>query len=140
MVAPSRPGVRRIYAVPCASLSPNLMLTAICGGSCAMFRRNLTPLPFTGKPTFTREGSLLNGSRAQKTVLEFQSDYIVPEGVRMAFVVELVNGKVWLVGSREPNYPVVEYRDTSGDPSGDPAVRTYTFTPTDIRSGIPVIL
>ena len=140
MIAPSRPGVRRIYALPCASLPPNLMLTAICGGSCAMFRRSLTPVPFAGKPSFTREGSLLKGSRAQKTVLEFRSDYIVPEGVRMAFVVEQVNGNVWLVGSREPNYPVIEYTDSAGDPAGDPAVRTYRITHTDIRSGIPVIL
>lgn len=140
MIPQSLPGVRRIHAVPCASLSPHLMLTAICGGAYAMFRKDLQPVPFAGKPTFKREGSLLNGSRAQKSVLEFRSDYVVPEGVRMAFVVELVNGQVLLIGSREPNYPVIEYNDFSGDPAGDPAVRTYTVTHTDIRSGIPVIL
>lgn len=140
MIAQSRPGVRRIYAVPCASLPPHMMLSAICGGSCTLFRRDLTPVPFAGKPTLTREGTLLNGSRAQKSVIELRTDYIVPEGVRMAFVVEQVNGQVWLIGSREPNYPVVEYTDSAGDPAGDPAVRTYRITHTDIRSGIPVIL
>ena len=140
MIPPSRPGIRRIYTVPCASLSRHLMLSAICGGAYAMFRSTLTPIRFAGKPVLTREGTILNGSRAQKCVLEFRSDYIVPEGIRMAFVVELVNGQVWLIGSREPNYPVVEYTDTSGDPAGDPAIRTYRITHTDIRSGIPVIL
>lgn len=140
MIAQSRPGVRRIYAVPCATLSPNMMLTAICGGACAMFRKDLQRVPFAGKPTFTRDGTLLKGSRAQKSVLEFRSDYVMPEGVRMAFVVELVNGKVWLIGTREPNYPAIEYTDFSGDPAGDPAIRTYRITHTDIRSGIPVIL
>lgn len=140
MIAPSRPGVRRIYTVLCSSLSPNLMLTAICGGAYAMFRKNLQEVPFAGKPSFTREGTILNGARAQKSTLEFRTDYMVPEGVRLAFVVELVNGKVWLVGSREPNYPVIEYTDSAGDPAGEPAVRTYRITHTDIRSGVPVIL
>lgn len=140
MTAPSRPGIRRIYIVPCSSLSPNLMLTAICGGAYAMFRADLQQLSFSGKPTFTREGTILNGSRAQKSTLEFRSDFEMPEGTRIAFVVELVNGKVWLIGSREPNYPIVEYSDFSGDPAGDPAVRTYKVTHTDIRSGIPVLL
>ncbi|MDE6022022.1 MAG: hypothetical protein K2G13_00825 [Muribaculaceae bacterium] len=140
MTAPSRPGVRRIYAIPCSQLFPNLMLSAICGGAYAMFRADLQQLSFSGTPTFTREGTILNGSRAQKSTLQFRSDFIAPEGVRMAFVVELVNGKVWLIGSREPNYPVVEYSDFSGEPSGEPAVRTYKITHTDIRSGIPVLL
>ncbi len=140
MLAQSLPGVRRIYSIPCASLSPYLMLTAICGGACALFRPNLQEVPFAGTPSFTREGSIVKGSRAQQSTLEFRSDYIMPEGVRMAFVVELVNGNTWLIGTREPNYPVVEYKDYSGDPSGDPAVRTYRIKHTDIRSGIPVIL
>lgn len=105
-----------------------------------MFRQELQEVPFAGNPSFKREGSLLNGSRAQKTTLEFRSDRVLPEGVRLAFVVELVNRQVWLIGSREPNYPVIEYSDSSGDPAGDPAVRTYRITHTDIRSGIPAML
>lgn len=105
-----------------------------------MFRNYLQEIPFAGTPSFKREGSLINGSRAQKTTLEFRSNYIAPEGVRMAFIVELVNRQVWLIGTREPNYPLIEYSDSSGDPAGDPAVRTYKITHTDIRSGIPVLL
>lgn len=140
MIKPSRAGIRHIYILPCRSLSPHLMLTAICGGVCSMFRPGLQEVPFAGKPTYKREGTTLNGSRAQKSTLEFRSDFVIPEGVRMAFVVELVNGSVRLIGSREPNYPVVEYSDYSGDPAGDPAVRTYQITHTDIHSGIPVLL
>ena len=138
--APSRAGVKKLYYVAAAALPRHLMLTAICKGSYAAFLDLLTEIPFSGKPLFTRDGTLLNGVRAEKSSLEFRSDLELPEGVRIAFVVEQVNGKCWLIGAREPNYPVVEYSDTSGDPAGDPAIRTYKITHTDIRSGIPVIL
>lgn len=138
--SPSRAGVRKIYYVAAASLPRNLMLTSICRGAYTTFLDSLTEIPFSGKPIFKREGTLLNGVRAEKSSLEFRSDLLLPEDKRISFVVEQVNGLCWLIGTREPNYPVVEYTDTSGDPAGDPAIRTYSITHTDIRSGIPVII
>lgn len=140
MLAQSLPGIRRIYTCPCASLPSHLMLSAICGSAFAMFRSGLTRIPFAGMPTYRREGSVMNNSRAEKSTLEFRTDYPIPEDVRLAFVVECVNGDVRLIGTREPNYPVIEYTDTSGSPGGDPAVRTCKVTHTDIKSGIPVLL
>lgn len=138
--APSRAGIRKIYYVAASTLPRHLMLSAICNGAYAVLLDDLTEIPFSGKPLFTREGTLLNGVRAEKSSLEFRSDLKLPEDTRIAFVVEQVNGKCWLCGTREPNYPLVEYSDTSGDPAGDPAIRTYKISHTDIRSGIPVIL
>ncbi len=138
--SPSRPGIRRIYYTPASTLPRHLMLTAICGGAYASFVDTLIEIPFSGKPTFAREGSLLNGARAEKSTLEFRTDAHLPEDIRIAIIVEQVNGNCYLIGTRELNYPVIEFSDSSGDPAGDPAVRTYRITHTDIRSGIPVIL
>lgn len=138
--APSQAGVLNIYYVAATSLPRHLMLTAICRGAYATYIDKLTEIPFSGKPIFTREGTLLKGVRAEKSSLEFRSDIELPEDMHIAFVVEQVNGKCWLIGTREPNYPIIEYSDYSGDPAGDPAIRTYKITHTDIRSGIPVIL
>lgn len=139
-ISPSRPGIRRLYYTPAATLPRHLMLTAICGAAYSTFVDTLYEIPFSGKPSFTREGTLLNGARAEKSTLEFRSDARLPEDFRIAIIVEQVNGECYLIGTREPNYPVIEYTDTSGDPSGDPAARTYRITHTDIRSGIPVLL
>ncbi len=139
-ISPSRPGIRRLYYTPASTLPRHLMLTAICGGAVTTFVDNLIEIPFSGKPTFSREGTLLNGARAEKSTLEFRSDAILPEDIVIAIIVEQANGKNYLIGTREPNHPVIEYSDSAGDPSGDPAVRTYRITHTDIRSGIPVLL
>lgn len=140
MVAQSLPGIRRISVIPCASLPRHLMLTAICGGAVSLFRESLHDIPFCGSPVYKREGTILNNSRAEKSTLEFRSDVRIPDGVPVAFVVECVGGAVWLIGAREPNYPVIEFSDTSGSTSGDPAVRTYKITHRDIKSGIPAVL
>ena len=139
-VAPSRAGVRRIFLVEPSSLPSHLMLSAICGGESVTFIDSCSEIQFSGKPLFTREGTLLNNARAEKSTLEFRSDFRIPDDRRVAFLVEQVNGKCFLIGTREPNYPVVEYSDTSGDPAGDPAIRTYKITHTDIRSGLPVLI
>lgn len=140
MLPQSLPGIRRIYTCHCSSLPSHLMLSAICGGTYAMYRSALTPVPFAGHPTYRREGTVMNNSRAEKSTLEFRTGSPLPEDVRLAIVVECVNGQVWLIGTREPNYPVIEYTDSSGSPGGDPAVRTCKVTHTDIKSGLPVLL
>lgn len=140
MTPQSLPGVRRIYATPCSSLSPGLMLTGLAGGAAVLFRPDLVEIPFTGQPAFRREGGTVHGARAYTTTLEFRSAVQIPDYAPMAYVVEQVNGKVWLIGSREPNYPVMEFVDNAGAPAGDPAIRSYTVKHTDIFSGIPVIL
>lgn len=137
----SLPGVRRIYSVLCRDLAPGSMLSAIAGAApIAMFRDDLTEIPFSGQPTFRREAKHVNGARAYTSTLEFRSSVVLLDYVPMAFVVEQVNGSVWLIGAREPNYPVMEFVEDAGAPAGEPAVRTYTVTHTDILSGIPVIL
>lgn len=138
--AQSLPGVRRIYAKPCRSLSPGLMMVALVGGATALFRTDLIEIPFTGRPSFRREATPVNGARAYTTTLTFRSAVRIPEYAPMAFIVEQVNGSVWLVGTLEPNYPVIEFVEDAGAPAGDPAVLTYTVRHTDIISGIPVIL
>lgn len=140
MLPQSMPGIRRIYVVPCHRLPPRLMLAALTGGAVAMFRKSLTPVPFTGTPTLKWDVSVENGSRKEKTTLEFRSSIEIPEGMRQAFIVEGVNRKVYLIGTREPNYPVVEYSESTGEPAGSPAVRTYKITHTAIKSIIPVVL
>ncbi len=136
----SLPGIRRIYYTPCLRLPDHLMIAAICGASATLYRAALTQISFSGTPSFTREGSILNNARAEKSTLEFRTTDYIPDGVRLAFIAECVNGYTWLIGTNEPNYPVIEFSDSSGSPGGDPAVRTYKITHTDIRSGIPAVL
>ena len=139
-VALARAGVRRIYWTPADSLPRHLMLSVICGIPMATYVSDYTEVPFAGKASYTRESLHINSARAEKSTLEFRTDYILPEDLRIALIVELMTGMCVLIGTREPNHPVVEYKDTSGDPSGEAAVRTYTVTHTDIRSGLPVMI
>ena len=116
------------------------MLGAICGAVAYLFREQLTPIPFGGVPKYQREGTLINGRRAEKSTLEFITDRHPDDSDRLAFIVERPGGDCILIGTREPNYPQVEYSDTTGAPDGDAAVRTYKITHTDIKSGLPLVL
>lgn len=139
-LAASLPGVRRISWLPCGQLPSNVMLTAICGQYTSLFRADIREIPFSGTADFKHDRSILNGVRVEKSTLTFRSSMVLPEGERMAFVVELMNGAGLLIGAREPNYPQVESSFTAGSPSGEAAVRTYKVTHYDVKSALTVVL
>lgn len=140
MLPQSLPGIRRIYYTYCYSLPPRVMLTGLCGGAVVLFRDGLVPVPFAGEPVLKWDGSMENGSRVEKSTLTFRTSHALPEGVRIAFVVETFSGKSCLIGAREPNYPVVEYSETTGETAGEAAVRTYNISHIAVKSVIPVLL
>ena len=140
MIHQSLPGIRRLYTMPCSALPRYAMLTAICGGVVVLSPSSLTLINFSGTPLLTWERTFNAGARQEKATLTFRTDADIPEGFRIAFVVECVNGKQYLLGKYEPNYPVIEYSESSGEITGNPAVRTYTVTVTDIKAVLPAIV
>lgn len=135
----SLPGITRIRIVRCRHLSPHLMLHSVCGCTVAIAAPYET-VEFTGRPTLTWEGTKVNGDRQEKATLEFSTLRELPEGERLAFVVTGASGRQYLIGTREDRYPVISYSQTSGDTSGQPAVRTYKITHIARKSVLPCVL
>lgn len=135
----SLPGIRKIQIVNSTDLDRGLMLRSISGCRITLVAQPTTIQHF-GRATLKCEGSKVRGSRQEKSTLEFDTTEHLPEGVDIAFVVTSTGGEQYLIGTREPNHPVINYTDSTGSPDGDPAVRTYKITHTAQKSMLPCVL
>lgn len=115
------------------------MLHSICGCMVAIAAPSVA-VEFVGRPTLKWEGSKVNGTRREKSTLEFSTVHPLPEGENLAFVVTGAGDRQYLIGTRERNYPVINYSDSTGEPGGSAAVRTYKITHVAQKSVLPCIL
>ena len=135
----SLPGIRAIHYVRCSDLTPDLMLQSLCGIHVAVMVPAVA-IEFSGKPSLKWDGSMVNGSRQEKSTLEFSTSVHLPEGENLAFIVTGAGGRQYLIGAREARFPVITYSETSGDPAGQAAVRTYKITHIAQKSVLPCVL
>lgn len=133
------PGIVEICFIRCADIPPHSMLASMCNAT-VVLNLDSKPVKFYGFPQLKWEGGLTNGSRQEKSTLQFASSDILPENERIAFVVTTAGGNQYLIGAREPNYPIISFSESAGVPDGEAAVRTYTITHIAIKSIIPCIL
>lgn len=135
----SLPGIRKIQVVQCDSLPGGLMLHSICGCMVALAVSALD-VGFVGRATLSWEGSKVNGTRQEKSTLEFSTGQQLPEGVNLAFVITGAGDEQYLVGTREGKFPMISYSESTGEPGGLPAIRTYKITHVAQKSVLPCVL
>ena len=109
----SLPGIVSIHTVECSRLQPQLMLRAMSKLPNAVFAP-LTPRNHIGEPICNTISEYLNGSRSEKTTLEFISDEDFDANIPLAFVVKCVNGEAYLIGRKEHPYPIITITHTTG--------------------------
>lgn len=139
MATNTLPGIVKIQMIRCSDIQPHVMYASISGALVALALPAVT-VKFFGTPSLKWDGSLVNGSRQEKATLEFSTSDKLPEGERIAFVLTLASGKQYLIGSREPKYPQVNYSETAGAPDGEAALRTYKITHIAQKSVLPCVL
>lgn len=115
------------------------MLHSICGCVVAIAAPSET-IEFSGRPTLQWDGTKVNGTRQEKTKLEFATIHHLPEGEHLAFVVTAADGRQYLIGSREGRYPKIEYTESTGEPGRSAAVRTYKISHIAQKSVLPCVL
>lgn len=133
------PGIVSIRYTDCDNLQPHVMQQSICGAKIDVAVPSVE-IKFFGVPKCQWSGSLSSGCRQEKSTLEFATADTLPEGSRIAFIVTVASGRQFLIGSREPKYPQIEYTETTGSPSGDAALRTYKITHVALKSVLPCVL
>lgn len=114
----SLPGIVSIHTVECSRLQPQLMLRAMSKLPNAVFAP-LTHRNHIGEPICNTISEYLNGSRSEKTTLEFISDADFDTSQPLAFVVKCVNGDSFLIGRKEHPYPTVTITHTTGTTTSD---------------------
>lgn len=139
MQSSSLPGIVKIQVIRCSDIQQHVMYSSICGALVALALPS-TEITFFGMPSLKWDGSTVNGARQEKSTLEFSTTEKLPEGEPLAFVVTVASGKQYLVGAREPKYPLINYSETTGAPDGDAALRSYKITHVAQKSVIPCVL
>lgn len=135
----SLPGIVKIQWVRCSDISARIMFVSLAGAVVTL-ALDATLVRFFGTPSLKWDGSLVNGVRLEKSTLEFATADILPDGERIAFIVTTASGRQYIIGTREPKYPQVNYSETVGSPDGDAALRTYKVTHIAQKSVLPCIL
>jgi hypothetical protein len=135
----SLPGIVSIRYIECENIQPHVMQQSMSGAIIDLALPT-QKINFYGIPKLEWSGSLSSGCRIEKTTLEFKTTEIIPEGRRLAFIVTGASGRQFLIGSREPKYPQIEYTESAGSPSGDAALRTYKITHVALKSVLPCVL
>lgn len=97
-------------------------------------------IKFFGTPSLTWSGTKVNGVREERSTLVFATSEEIPEGERFAFIVTVASGRQYIIGAREPRYPIITYTDTTGAPDGEASVRTYKITHIARKSVLPCVL
>lgn len=132
------PGVRRVGMLPCSSLPANVALSAICGLRVPLMA-DVEPVPLCGvgecRCVRTRQGA----SVSETATLTFSSHMMLDGSRDMAFVVEDVQCRTWLVGSREAPFPVLSATRMTGVPGGEPAGVEYEVTLSSLRSMVDCV-
>ena len=139
MLTDTLPGIDKIQFVRCSDIQPHVMQLSMCGVIVTLALPSVQ-VKFYGVPLLKWDGSMVNGSRQEQSTLEFSTREHLPEGVLLAFVVTMASGRQYLIGAREPKYPIISYSDTTGSPDGEAALRTYKITHIAKKSVLPCIL
>ena len=129
----SLPGIFKIGFLECSNLSPQLELKAIAGVPIAILT-DITDVIFSGEPTCEAVSENDNNGRIEKTSLKFFDDR------PLAFTVQCVNGKKFLVGAKERPFPILKITTDTGTTSGNVAAYSVEITHSAIKSLLPVII
>lgn len=88
----------------------------------------IKPITTTGKTKLTCTLNRAFGEVMQEAKLTFNSDTLIEIHENLAFIVETVDGRVMLLGRREPPFPKVKATSNSGSPDSDAAGYQYEIT------------
>lgn len=137
MSAISLPGIYKIGYLECSKLSPQLTMKYIAGVPIAILT-DLVNVIFSGEPTCEAVSDNDNNGRSEKTTLKFTTTQTIPCESPIAFVVECVNGKKYLIGAKERPFPTVKITTISGTASGNVSSYSVEISHSAIKSLLPV--
>ena len=133
------PGVIAVRWIKAANLSSHLLEKYIAGVPVALGTIG-NELKLEDTASASGLNSVENNGLTSKAELEFKTMDEVPRDEDIAWAVQDADGNWWLIGTRERPFPVVEISQSTGTPSGDPAVATVKVTHSAKIALIPVAL
>lgn len=129
------PGIQEIGWLDCRNLPNRVALDGICNNKIAVLT-DIHKVTDFGEASCECSTKKEGTSSQDTTILKFRSgDNIIDTGF-LAFVIQDVNGRKFLIGSKEPPFVKVERSIFTGLPSGNSAGYEYEITHKSIKSMI----
>lgn len=129
----SLPGIFKIGYLEAEKLSPQLMLKSQAGIPITVLT-DIVDVAFIGKPTCSAVSEDDNNGRSEKTTLVFSTLQDIPPGRALAWVVQCVNGRKYLIGTKEGPYPIMKTSEDLGVPSGNVSAKEIEITHIALKS------
>ena len=120
----SLPGITKVWYILRDYLPDDVVYRAVAGIPITLSEQPIS-ITMKGEAFCEVEQSFDNNSYIEKSKLTFLTLDDVPTDLHPAFVIETVDGDVYVIGAKERPYPTVKIIRTTGQPDGDPSVRKY---------------
>ena len=135
----SLPGIHRLFYVCSNDLPPDLMLKAISGVKVGIYTMP-KEIYTDGNAECETETDFDNNSSLEKVTLKFSALVALPIHLHLAFVIHTAAGHDYLIGCKEPPYPVVKVKSTTGTPDGQRNIINYEVSFTARKAFIPCVV
>ena len=120
----SLPGITKVWYILRDNLPDDVVYRAVAGIPISFSEQPIS-ITMKGEAICELEQSFDNNSYIEKSKLTFLTLDDVPTDQHPAFVIETVDGDVYVIGAKERPYPTVKIIRSTGQPDGDPSVKKY---------------
>lgn len=130
------PGIIKMSYVLASSLMASIAQKALANIPIGVFADTFL-VPNVGDAICELETQFDNNDTLEKVKLTFSTTAQLPMRERLAFVIQTVDGKQYLIGTAEKPFPEIKVEDSTGNVDGDSAVTKYTISYTNKVALVP---
>lgn len=134
----SLPGIKSIAYIKANTLTPNLPFIAKTGALVCV--PSSIEMDFIGEPECTCKRTNEHNATVETANLTFQSKTALGPDEDYAFIVTDQYDKSYLIGIKEPPFPIIQQTQSFGAPSGEPHAITYEIEYSSLIALIPCTL
>lgn len=120
----SLPGITLLSYLADDYLPSDICYKAVAGIPVAITQQPIS-IPTVDVAVCEVEEQTDNNVQMEKVKLSFSTLRELPTRQNIGFVIRTVDGKLYIIGSKERPYPTVKVTTTTGQPDGDASVRKY---------------
>ena len=120
----SLPGITHVWYILRDYLPNDVVYRAVAGIPVSLSEQSIH-ISMKGEALCEVEQSFDNNSYIEKAKLTFYTLDDVPTDQHPAFVIQTVDGNIYVIGAKERPYPTVKITRSTGQLDGDPSVSKY---------------
>ena len=120
----SLPGITKVWFILRDYLPDDVVYRSVAGIPVSLQEQPIS-VTLKGSAICEVDQSFDNNSYIEKTKLTFYTLDDVPTDQHPAFVIQTVDGNIYVIGAKERPYPTVRITRSTGQLDGEPSVKKY---------------